>query len=88
MKLNRTPATLAAAARLLEVIAGREREELQITVTASGELAAYPAACGLREGETVIEERLEADSFGDGWESADASAVLEWIDAHCMPTVA
>jgi hypothetical protein len=83
MKLNRTPATLSAAARILEVVAGREREELQITVTASGELSAAPAACGLREGESVIEERLEADSFGDGWESATPAAVLEWIEENC-----
>jgi hypothetical protein len=85
MKLNRSASTLAAAARILEVVSGREREELQITVTASGELSAAPAACGLRDGEVILEERLVADSWGEGWESADTAAVLEWIETHCIP---
>jgi len=83
MKLNRTPATLSAAARILEVVAGREREELQIAVSPTGDLSAAPAACGLRDGEVILEERLVADSFGDGWESANAADVLEWIEENC-----
>lgn len=80
MKLNRTPATLSAAARILEVVAGREREELQIAVSPTGDLSAAPAACGLRDGEVILEERLVADSFGEGWTHADAEAVMDWIE--------
>jgi hypothetical protein len=85
MKLNRSASTLAAAARILEVVSGRSREELQLAVSPAGDLSAAPAACGLSDGEVVIEERLEGDSWGECWEYADANAVLDWIETRGIP---
>jgi len=28
-------------------------------------------------------DRLESDSMGDGWESATAADVIEWLETNC-----
>jgi len=85
MKLNRSATTLAAAARILEVVSGRQNEELQISVSPKGELSAAPAGCGLRESEIIVEKRLVGDSFGEGWAEAEVGAVIEWIEENYIP---
>jgi hypothetical protein len=86
MKMNRSTATRAAAARILEVVAGRSNEELQIAISPKGDVSATPAACGLIDGEVIVAERLVSDSFGEGWENADTEAVMDWIECnYCAP---
>ncbi len=88
MKINRTAQTEIAAAAILAFIQGDEdttasRQDAVISISEDGDLLFYNAACGIDDSETVLIDRLESDSMGDGWESATTADVIEWFRANC-----
>jgi hypothetical protein len=88
MKINRTAKTEAAAREILAFIQGDEdtiarRHDAVISISADGDLLFYNAACGTDDSETVLLPRMEPDSLGDGWESATAADVIEWLETNC-----
>lgn len=90
MKINRTAKSEASAREILAFIQGDEdttasRQDAVISISEDGDLLFYNAACGTDDSETVLIDRLESDSMGDGWESATATAadVIEWLETNC-----
>jgi hypothetical protein len=88
MKINRTAKSEASAREILAFIQGDEdttasRQDAVISISEDGELLFYNAACGIDDSETVLIDRLESDSMGDGWESATAADVIDWLETNC-----
>ena len=88
MKIKRSPKSFSAAREILAFLKGDYhttaiRQDAVISISHSGDLLFYNAACGIEDSETVLIDRLEADSMGDGWESAAAADVLEWLENNC-----
>jgi hypothetical protein len=88
MKINRTAKSETAARQILAFILNDEsatdgREDVVVSISEDGDLMFYNAACGIDDSETVLINRLEPDSMGDGWESAAAADVIEWLEANC-----
>lgn len=88
MKINRTAKSEAAAREILAFIQGDEdttarRQDAVISISEDGDLLFYNAACGTDDSETVLIDRLESDSMGDGWESATAADVIDWLETNC-----
>lgn len=88
MKINRTAKSEASAREILALIQGDEdttasRQDAVISISEDGDLLFYSAACGIDASETVLIDRLESDSMGDGWESATADDVIEWLETNC-----
>jgi hypothetical protein len=89
MKINRTTNSIAAATEILDWLNDRAERGIQDPVISlrDGDLLFYNAACGIQDDETVLVERAEQDSFGIGWDNAEATAedVLAWIEDNCEP---
>ena len=90
MKINRTAKTESSASEILAYLQGDEdttasRQDALISISEDGDLLFYNAACGTDDSETVLIDRLDADSMGDGWESPNATAadVIEWLETNC-----
>ena len=88
MKINRTAKSEASAREILAFAQGDEdttarRQDAVISINEDGDLLFYNAACGIDDSETVLIDRLESDSMGDGWESATAADVIEWLETNC-----
>jgi hypothetical protein len=88
MKINRTANSEASAREILDFIQGdadttASRQDAVISISEDGDLLFYNAACGTDDSETVLIDRLESDSMGDGWESATAAYVIEWLETNC-----
>ena len=88
MKINRTAKSEVSAREILAFIRGEEdttasRRDAVVSISAAGDLMFYNAACGVDDSETVLIDRLEPDSMGDGWESATAADVIEWLETNC-----
>jgi hypothetical protein len=83
MKLNRSAETLEAANRVLGIVSGRTpSNDTRVSVTPDRTLWAVGAACGLSEGEIILIPRLEGDSFGEGWDKAEAETVIAWVEEN------
>ena len=81
-KINHTEKNLNVASAILEFLTNDDddgRRDPVISVR-GGELMFYNRACGIGDDETVIVERLEMDSFGDGWSDADPFAIIDYIN--------
>ncbi len=90
MKINRTTKSEAAARQILAFIQGDDetatsRQDAVISISEDGDLLFYSSACGTDESETVLIDRLETDSMGDGWESATAADVIEYLESIETP---
>lgn len=88
MKINRTTKSESSAREILAFIQGDEdttasRQDAVISISDAGDLLFYNSACGTDDGETVLIDRLDSDSMGDGWESATAADVIEWLENNC-----
>ena len=88
MKINRTAKSEASAREILAFVQGEEdatasRQDAVISISGDGDLLFYNAACGTDDSETVLIDRLESDSMGDGWESATAADVIDWLETNC-----
>lgn len=88
MKINRTAKSEASAREILAFIQGDEdttasRQDAVISISENGDLLFYNDACGTDDSETVLIDCLESDSMGDGWESATAADVIEWLETNC-----
>jgi len=83
MKINRTANSIAAATEILDWLNDRAERGIADPVISirEGDLLFYNAACGIQDGETVIIERAEQDSFGIGWDDdATAEDVLAYLE--------
>lgn len=85
MKINRTAKSETSAREVLAFIQGDEdttasRADAVISISEDGDLLIYNAACRTDDSEIVLIDRLESDSMGDGWESATAADVIEWLE--------
>jgi hypothetical protein len=90
MKINRTTNSETAASEILAFIQGDEdttasRQDAVVSISEDGDLLFYNAACGTDDSETVLIDRLESDSMGDGWESATAADVIEYLESIETP---
>ena len=90
MKINRTTNSETAASEILAFIQGDEdttasRQDAVISISEDGDLLFYNAACGTDDSETVLIDSMESDSMGDGWESATAADVIEYLEAIEKP---
>lgn len=88
MKINRTTKSNTSAREILASIRGGEdtptgRQDAVVSISDDGDLLFYNAACGIDDSETVLIDRLECDSMGDGWESANAADVIDWLETNC-----
>lgn len=88
MKINRTAESEASARKILAVLQGdadttASRRDTVISLSEDGDLLFYDAVCGTDDSETVLIDRLEADSMGDGWESATPDDVMDWLETNC-----
>lgn len=89
MKINRNTKSETAANEILAFFRDDEsadgRQDPVVSVSEDGDLMFYNAACGTDETETVLVERLEGDSFGVGWDAAEAttSELMDWIETNC-----
>jgi hypothetical protein len=86
--INRSAKSESTAREILAFIQGDEgitasRQDAVITISESGDLLFYNAACGIDDSETVLIDRLEPDSLGDGWEYNDAHDVIDWLENNC-----
>lgn len=86
MKINRSSKSEIAAREIIAFINGDESAEGRldpiVSLSEDGHLLFYNAACGTDDSETVLIDRLESDSMGDGWESATAADVFEFLEAN------
>jgi hypothetical protein len=84
MKINRTAKSEAAAREILEALQLQNEDmgwrDRVIAVNCDGNLFNYNAACGIGESDTVLIERFECDSMGDGWEDASVEDVLAFLE--------
>lgn len=83
--INRSSQSEFAASEILAYIQGDEkttasRQDAVISLTQNGDLIFYNAACGSDDSETVLIDRLDSDSMGEGWEDATAADVIEWLE--------
>lgn len=88
MTINRSAKSETAASEILAFLRGDEdtiarRRDAVVSVNNDGDLLCYNAACGIDASETVLIDRLESDSMGDGWESATAADVIDWLETNC-----
>lgn len=88
MQINRTPKTETAAREILAFLqcddyTTARRQNAVVSISEAGDLMFYNAACGTDDSETVLIDRLESDNMGDGWESATAADVIEYLENYC-----
>lgn len=86
IKIHRSSKSENSAREILSAINGGDEnmgwDERVIAIDPDGNLVHYNAACGIIDDDTVLIERFECDSMGDGWESATAEDVLEWLEEN------
>jgi hypothetical protein len=86
MKINKSATSIISARKILALIQVAEDISLGdsvVSISEDGDLLCYNAAFGIHDSETVLYDRLEADSMGDGWESATAAVVIDWLETNC-----
>lgn len=87
--LNYSTQSYSAAKEILAFLQGSEnvtasRQDAVVSVSENGDLLFYNAACGTDDSETVLIDRMESDSMGDGWGDATVTDVLTWIESHFL----
>jgi hypothetical protein len=88
MKINRTQTSIAAATEILDWLNDRAERGIQdpvLAISQTGDLLFYNAACGTDDSETVLIDRADHDSFGDGWDddAATPEDVISWLEDNC-----
>ena len=90
MKIKRSPKSISSACEILAFIQGNKDatarwQDAVISIwRGDGDLLFYNSSCGtMTDSETVLIDRLESDSMGDGWESATAEDVIDWLETNC-----
>lgn len=91
-KINRSTESERSAAEILDYLQGDDatrtrRHDAVVSLSPDGDLLFCNIACGIDDDETVLIERLESDSMGDGWGNGWGSATVEdviaWLEDNC-----
>lgn len=85
MKINRNSTSYHAAQNILKFLRGDfPAEDFNVSVN-NGDLLFNSNIHPIQDDETVLIDRLESDSMGDGWddESATPGKVIEWLENNC-----
>jgi hypothetical protein len=88
LKIPNTESNNKVLHEILDCLKGTGDEHDLITITSDGELRFYNSVVnvnGYDDNEEPVMENLTPDSFGDGWESNEATIdeLKEWLEENC-----
>lgn len=83
MKIKKSDLSFQSARSILEFLKGEvDCQDFNVALS-DGDLVFNSNVHPIQENETVLIERLEPDSMGDGWDDADPIDVINWIEDNC-----